>query len=252
MTAPRSPAVGYSSGAGMGRAVPIVALDVQTLDQALALVDDLGSLCRFYKVGSELFVSTGPAAVIALRERGCDVFLDVKLHDIPNTVRSAARSAAALGVALLTVHASGGEAMVRAAVEGAGHGCGVLAVTVLTSLDERWLAEAWGRTAVRVEDEVVRLAEVARRAGAHGVVCSGSEVAALRSRHGDALRLLVPGLRSDGGATDDQSRVATPAAAARDGASYLVLGRAVTGGGNPRAAMEAILATLTDGRATSE
>jgi orotidine-5'-phosphate decarboxylase len=230
----------------MSRAVPIVALDVPTMDRALALADDLGPLCRFYKVGSELFVSTGPAVVAALRERGCDVFLDVKLHDIPNTVRSAARSAARLGVTLLTVHASGGEAMVRAAVEGAGEECGILAVTVLTSLDESALAESWGRPPLRVLDEVVRLAELARRAGAHGVVCSGGEVAALRSRHGDALRILVPGLRPQGASTDDQSRIATPAAAARDGASYLVLGRAVTASVNPRGALEAILATLAD------
>ena len=232
-------------GAGAApSAVPIVALDVPTLERALALVDLLGDSCRFYKVGSELFLAAGPRAVVELRERGLEVFLDVKLHDIPNTVRGAARSAARLGVRLLTVHASGGRTMMDAAVDGAGEGCGVLAVTVLTSHDAASLAEAWGRGELDVEAEVLRLADDARSVGAHGVVCSGAEVAALRARHGDALRLLVPGLRLGEGAADDQARVVTPAAAARAGASYLVLGRTVTGAADPRAAMASVLRSL--------
>ena len=229
---------------GSHAAVPIVALDVPTLAEALSLVERLGGLCRFYKVGSELFTAEGPPVVRALRERGLDVFLDVKLHDIPNTVRGAARSAARLGARLLTVHASGGRAMMEAAVEGAGPECAVLAVTVLTSLDAASLAVAWGRAPLEIEREVCRLADDARAAGVHGVVCSGAEVAALRLRHGDALRLLVPGLRMGGDAADDQTRVATPAAVARAGATYLVLGRAVTAASDPRAAMAAVLRSL--------
>lgn len=227
-----------------GGAIPIVALDVPTLGRAIALVERLGDLCGFYKVGSELFVAEGPEAVVALRERGLEVFLDVKLHDIPNTVRGAARSAASLGVRLLTVHAVGGRRMIEAAVEGAGRECGVLAVTVLTSLDAPTLSAAWGRPSVEVAAEVLRLSDEARAAGAHGVVCSGAEVGALRARHGEALRFLVPGLRLGGEGADDQSRVVTPAEAARAGASYLVLGRAVTGASDPRDAMAGILRSL--------
>ena len=117
----------------------------------------------------------------ALRERGCDVFLDLKFHDIPNTVRGAVRSASRTGAALVTVHASGGADMLRAAVDAAGDRCGVLAVTVLTSLDARALSETWGRAVAAVEEEVLRLAELARSAGAHGIVCAASEAAAVRA-----------------------------------------------------------------------
>ena len=156
---------------------PIVALDFSTMDAALGLVDDLGDRCTFYKVGSELFTATGPAMVAALSKRGAAVFLDLKLHDIPNTVNGAARSAAALGARLLTVHASGGSAMLKAAVAGAREGgdCGILAVTVLTSFDGGSLSDVWGRRIASVEDEVMRLAQLAADAGAHGIVCSGKE-----------------------------------------------------------------------------
>ncbi len=212
----------------------IVALDRPTLAGALEIVDALDARCHFYKIGLELFTSAGPAAVEALRARGADIFLDLKLHDIPNTVRGAARTAAALGVRLLTVHATGGGPMIAAAVEGAGEGserggtpCGVLAVTVLTSLDAAVVGEAWGRTDVQVDGEVLRLARLSAVAGAHGVVCSGAEVAGVRAAS-PSLAPLVPGLRMPGDPSDDQSRVVTPAAAARDGARYFVLGRAVT------------------------
>lgn len=227
----------------------IVALDRPTLAGALAIVDTLGTRCSFYKLGLELFTAEGPAAIDAVRSRGADVFLDLKLHDIPNTVRGAAKRAASLGARLLTVHASGGAAMIRAAVDGAGEGstdrtaCGILAVTVLTSLDAPTLADAWGRRTLNVGDEVVRLARVAASAGAHGIVCSGAEVAAVRAT-APTLAPLVPGLRMPGEGTDDQVRVVTPAAAARDGARYLVLGRAVTAGPDPCAALDAIRASL--------
>lgn len=231
-------------------AIPIVALDVASAGEALALAQLLGDSCRYYKVGSELFTACGPDVVRALRELGCEVFLDLKFHDIPNTVGGAVRSAARLGVALLTVHASGGEPMIRAAVEAAGEGCSVLAVTVLTSLDAAGIAVAWGREpTLTVADEVDRLCGLAASAGAHGVVCSGHEVARVRDAFGRRLATLVPGIRLAGGAAHDQSRVVTPAAAQAAGARYLVLGRAVTGAADPRAAMLRVrseLAAATD------
>jgi orotidine-5'-phosphate decarboxylase len=220
-----------------GRPRAIVALDVSDLDRAMAIVDRLGDACTFYKVGSELFTAAGPQAVTTIRDRGCDVFLDLKVHDIPTTVERAARSAANLGATLLTVHASGGETMLRAAVEGGAHQCRVLAVTVLTSLDARELSAAWGRDVRDVEGEVLRLAEMARSAGAHGIVCAARETAAVRSRHGDDLRILVPGIRLEGAPPHDQARVATPEEAVRLGAAYLVLGRAVTQAPDPRLVM---------------
>jgi orotidine-5'-phosphate decarboxylase len=218
----------------------IVALDVPSLRDALSIVARLGDACRFYKVGSELFAREGPAAVTALRERGRDVFLDLKFHDIPNTVRKACESACAIGATLVTVHASGGPAMLHAAVEGAGTACGVLAVTVLTSLDAEALGDAWGREQLSVEQEVLRLAALAQQSGVHGVVCSGREVAAITSRFGSALAPLVPGLRLPGGAAHDQARAATPGEAAKAGARYLVMGRAVTGATDPAAALAAV------------
>lgn len=234
---------GVSAGS---TAIPIVALDFSSFDEALELVDLLGDRCRFYKIGSELFTRNGPKCVAEVVARGCDVFLDLKFHDIPNTVAGGARSAARLGVRLLTVHASGGRAMLEAAREGAAEGgdCGVLAVTVLTSLDAAGLASAWGRDRVDVQQEVLRLAGTAADAGVHGIVCSGQEAAAVRAAHGDRLALLVPGIRLAGGATQDQARVVTPRAAVQAGARYLVLGRAITAADDPRAAMESVLAEL--------
>ena len=223
---------------------PIVALDVQTADDALRIVDVLGSSCRFYKIGLELFTAAGPSIVTRVIDRGTDVFLDLKLHDIPNTVRGAARSAAALGARLLTVHAIGGAAMIEAAVEGAGPRLGILAVTVLTSFDDASLAAATGRPGISANDEVERLAEIAASVRAHGIVCSGAEAGAIHARFGEQLALLVPGIRMSGGSSHDQKRVVTPAAAATSGARYIILGRAVTAATDPRAAMEAVLADL--------
>lgn len=220
----------------------IVALDVPSAERAVALANSLGPECDFVKVGSELFTAAGPEVVRDLASGAGggpvrDIFLDLKFHDIPATVRGGARSAAALGAALLTVHASGGREMIEAAVEGAGPGCGVLAVTILTSLDANVLGEVWGRPVADLTEEALRLADIARSAGAHGVVCSGHEAAAIRERHGDALKLLVPGIRLAGGAVHDQRRVSTPASAVAAGASYLILGRAVTAADDPVAAL---------------
>jgi orotidine-5'-phosphate decarboxylase len=220
----------------------IVALDVPSAERAVKLADSLGPDCDFVKVGSELFTAAGPAVLRELARGapgagGRDIFLDLKFHDIPATVRGGARSAAALGASLLTVHASGGREMMEAAVEGAGTECGVLAVTILTSLDADILGDVWGRTVADLTEEALRLADLARSAGAHGVVCSGHEAAAIRERHGDALKLLVPGIRLAGGDVHDQRRVVTPASAVAAGASYLILGRAVTAAPDPVAAL---------------
>lgn len=225
------------------RAQPIVALDVPTMDAARALCDRLGPRADFVKVGLELYTAEGPRVVEWLQSRGMRVFLDLKLHDIPNTVKGAARSAASMGVALLTVHGYGGATMVEAAVEGAGGTTGILVVTVLTSFDARSLGVALGKEVPEMGAEVTRLAAVASVARAHGVVCSGHEVAAVRSSY-PALRPLVPGLRLDGGATHDQSRVVTPERAAADGAAYLVLGRAVTAASDPEAVLAGVLKGL--------
>ncbi|HXY32130.1 MAG TPA: orotidine-5'-phosphate decarboxylase [Gemmatimonadaceae bacterium] len=222
------------------KARAIVALDLPNADAARALVERLGPACDFVKIGSELFVAEGPHLVREQHQGGRQIFLDLKLHDIPNTVRAAARSAARLGVRLLTVHGSGGMAMVEAAVEGAGEGVGVMVVTILTSLDAPALAAAWGRPRVDVCEEVLRLAHMARAAGAHGVVCSGAEAAAVHAEHGDALAVLVPGIRLSGGAAYDQARIASPRAAIEAGARYLVVGRAVTEATDPAATLLAI------------
>jgi orotidine-5'-phosphate decarboxylase len=222
------------------KARAIVALDVPTVAEADALLSRVGSAADFVKIGSELFTAAGPEIVLRMRDEHRDVFLDLKWHDIPTTVRNAARSAAKLDVRLVTVHASGGRAMLDAAIEGAGNACGVLAVTVLTSLDATTLGQAWGRPIARVEDEVMRLAELAREAGAHGIVCSGAEAAAVRAKYGNTLRLLVPGIRLPGGDAHDQARVVSPEAALNAGASYLVLGRAVTAATDPREALASV------------
>jgi len=205
---------------------------------ARAVAPDVGLL----KVGLELFAAEGPSAVRSAAALGRPVFLDLKLHDIPNTVEGAARSAAASGASLLTVHASGGPDMVRAAVRGAGPRVRVLGVTVLTSLDEAALASVG--LAGPAEAAVVRLARLAVAAGAGGIVCSPHEVAAVRAAVGAGPLLVVPGVRPPGAARGDQARVATPAEAVRAGADVVVIGRPLREGGDPAAAARAIAAAL--------
>jgi orotidine-5'-phosphate decarboxylase len=219
---------------------PIVALDFPDATQALGMVETLGDFCRFYKVGSELFTAEGPVIVARLREHGSEVFLDLKLHDIPNTVGAAVRRIAAMGVRLTTVHASGGRAMLRAAAQAAKEegDCRVLGVTVLTSLDGGAAADAWGVQTFDVHDQVLRLASMAGQEGLHGVVCSGKEAAAVRAAEGSGFDILVPGVRLPGDSAADQARVVTPDGAARAGADYIVLGRSVTAAKDPRRAME--------------
>jgi orotidine-5'-phosphate decarboxylase len=225
--------------------VPILALDLPGIREALGLVDRVPH-ARWLKVGLQLFTSAGPEVVRALRDRGRRVFLDLKFHDIPNTVAHAVESAAALGVELLTVHASGGTAMMRAAREAAGRpgeGPAILAVTMLTSLSDFELAEAWGREGVSAADEVVRLATLARDAGMDGVVASVHELPAVHDRVGGLL-VLTPGIRLPGDAPGDQARVATPARAAQLGADYVVVGRSVSAAVDPAAAFARVLRGL--------
>lgn len=230
-------------------AIPIVALDVPDRAGAEAVVHRLGDACGFYKVGLELFSAEGPAIVSWLKGLGKDVFVDLKLHDIPNTVRGAARSVARHGASLLTVHASGGREMIAAAVQGAREGrpdggCGILGVTILTSMDATGVESAWGRSGVVVQDEVLRLAGLVVDGEGAGIVCSGHEAAAVSQHFGDRLGLLIPGIRLPGGEAHDQRRVMTPAAAAAAGARWLILGRAVTGAADPVAAMAEVQRSL--------
>lgn len=221
----------------------IVALDVADGGRARALAAELAPLgCRF-KVGFELFTAAGPALVEELAGRGHDVFLDLKFHDIPNTVRRACRQAAGLGAWMVNVHALGGPEMLAAAregVEAAGRRPLLVAVTVLTSHGPGTL-EAVG-LAGPVEGLVERLARLAWGAGLDGVVCSAREAPVLRAALGDGPVLVTPGIRPPGAAGDDQARVLAPAAALAAGASYLVVGRPVTGAPDPAAALAALKA----------
>lgn len=214
----------------------IVALDLPTGDAALALVDRLPQEVLWYKVGLELYLAEGAPILRELRARDKRVFLDLKLHDIPNTVASAVRIASRSGAELLTVHAAGGPAMVRAAVEAASDvdGPKILAVTVLTSMDA---AELGTIGVAEVPDtQVTRLARLALAAGAAGLICSPLEVAVLRSTHGNAPLLIVPGIRGPVDARGDQQRTATAADAIRSGASRIVVGRPITQAPDPHLA----------------
>jgi len=219
----------------------IVALDLPSEEQALEIVDRLGPAVDFYKVGSPLFTRVGPSLVRELRARGCRVFLDLKYHDIPSTVAGAVTSAASLDVELLTLHASGGEAMMRAARQAVGDdGPRLLAVTLLTSFSAVDVEQVWNKEILSMRDEVARLTSLAVDAGMHGVVTSPLEVESLRRRHGADLIFVTPGIRPDGERLADQARTATPAEAARAGADYLVIGRPVTAAPDPAAVVARI------------
>ena len=222
----------------------IVALDFPSAHDAIDFIDRLEGACRWFKVGLELFLAAGGAIVQTLRSRGYSVFLDLKFHDIPNTVASAVRSVGPLGAELLTVHASGGPAMLAAAAEAAA-GLALpprlLAVTVLTSMDRAQLAATGSLRSP--EEEVLLLARMAFASGIHGFVCSPEESASLRSALPESL-LVTPGIRPAGAGAGDQKRIATPAAALAAGANYLVVGRPITQAKNPTEAARAILAEM--------
>ncbi len=222
----------------------IVALDVQTRAEAVSKIETIGEAVGFYKIGMELFTAEGPDVVKAVRDMGKKVFLDLKFHDIPRTVERAVRSAAKLGVDLLTIHSTGGRAMIRAAADAAAEfgaaGPKVLAVTVLTSLDRTDLEDV-GITGRSPADQVFEMARFAVANGASGLVCSPMEVGRLSAALPAGTLFITPGVRPAGAALGDQKRVATPAEAVRDGATHLVVGRPILAAPDPAAAARSIL-----------
>ena len=225
----------------------IVALDFPAADPALALAAKLEDQCQWFKVGLELYIAAGPSIVETLVGRGHSVFLDLKLHDIPNTVGGAVRSAAALGASLLTIHAAGGPAMLKAAQEAAAGLAAapqLLAVTVLTSMDRAQLG-AIGISGAPAE-QVALLAKLGLDAGIEGFVCSPQEVAAIRALTGAKGVLVTPGIRPAGADKGDQQRIATPTYALDQGANYLVVGRPITQAADPALAAEAILFEIAE------
>jgi orotidine-5'-phosphate decarboxylase len=237
-----------SLGAGrLGRSASdhlIVALDFQSEWEALALVDRLEGSCRWFKVGLELYLAAGNTIITALKARGFSIFLDLKLHDIPNTVAGAVRSASTLGADFLTLHALGGPAMLMAAREAADsvpNAPRLLAVTILTSMDQEQLrAVGVGNSPA---SQALLLATMAEEAGVTGLVCSPQEVREMRANLQHPL-IVTPGIRPSGAAVGDQRRVATPGQAIADGADYLVVGRPITQAVDPAMAAEAILAEM--------
>jgi len=221
----------------------IVALDLPSAGAALDVVDELGDAADFYKVGSPLFTRAGPDIVRALVDRGKRVFLDLKYHDIPSAVAGAVTSAASLGVDLLTLHASGGTAMMRAAREAAADdGPRLLGVTILTSFAPVDVEEVWQKQVRSVRDEVARLAALAAAAGLHGIVTSPLEAESIRRRHGPQFLIVTPGIRPGGEPLGDQTRAASAADAVRAGADYLVVGRPILRDRDRRAALERLAA----------
>ena len=216
-----------------------VALDVATADEARALVERLGDTATSYKIGLQLFCSAGGGIVRELADAGKRIFLDLKFHDIPNTVAGAVRSVAGLGAAVINVHCSGGPEMMRAAAETAAGGMAVIGVTVLTSLDDEDLKELG--FAHTTEGQVLQMARLAGQSGLDGVVCSPKEIGMLRREMGDDFLLITPGIRPAWAAKGDQKRIMTPADAFKKGASALVIGRPITGADSPADAMVRIL-----------
>jgi len=220
----------------------IVALDVASSSEARQLVASIGDSAGIYKIGKQLFTVEGPALVRDLTSSGRSVFLDLKFHDIPNTVAAAVREAGRLGVSMLTVHATGGTAMLKAAVEAARDSATpplILAVTVLTSMSDSDLQDIG--VSGRVVDQVLRLAALARNQGCGGIVASAQEARELRQELGTGFEIVTPGVRPSGSPAGDQARVVTPAQALKAGATRIVIGRPITAAPNPASAAQAIL-----------
>jgi orotidine-5'-phosphate decarboxylase len=220
----------------------IIALDVPNAAQAQRLVQAIGDSGVFYKVGLELFTAAGPAFVNELVQSGKKVFLDLKIHEIPNSAAGAVRSAAALGVSMVTVHASGGSKMLRAAAEASAstqQAPIVLGVTVLTSLADSELQELGFKS--NAAEQVIRLANLAKSAGCGGVVASPQEASLLRKSLGPAMAIVTPGIRPAGSDIADQQRIATPSEALRSGASHIVVGRPINAASDPALAAKSII-----------
>ena len=227
----------------------IVALDVNSRQEAVEKVKAIGESVGFYKIGLELFTAEGPDVVKAVKDLGKRIFLDLKFHDIPRTVERAVKSGAKLGVDLMTIHSVGGKAMIKAAADAVAefgaNGPKILAVTVLTSLDQTDLADVGivGRTPA---EQVAAMAKFATANGAHGLVCSPKEVGTLSKMLKEGTLFITPGVRPAGSAVGDQKRVATPAEAVRDGATHLVVGRPILAAPDPVAAAKTILAEIAN------
>lgn len=225
----------------------IVALDVSTMDAMKSIVSSLGDSVSFYKVGMELFYAEGDQTVRYLQENGKQVFLDLKLHDIPNTVAHGVSSLTRLGANLITIHGQGGPVMMKAAAEAARESAEklgierpkLLAITVLTSFDDESWTSIGGQ--LPIADQVIRLAKLAKESGMDGVVCSALEAKMIREACGPDFLIVTPGIRPSFAATNDQKRIATPASALQDGASRLVIGRPITQAENPQEAVRLII-----------
>lgn len=222
-----------------------VALDTPDLENALQIVDALEGEVPVFKIGLELFSSAGPQAVRDVLARGSDVFLDLKINDIPNTTAGAVRAVSRLGASFVTVHANAGRATVRAAVEAATQSLNVLVVSVLTSLNDEELRETGVERTTG--DQVAAMARLATEEGAPGLVLASEEVAAIRQQHSE-LFLVTPGIRPATAAVGDQRRVGTPGAAVSAGSDLLVLGRAVTAADQPRSAFRSIVEEIDAAR----
>ena len=225
----------------------LIALDVPSRTEALRLVQSLHDLTGMFKVGLQLYTAEGPALVRSIIDAGGRVFLDLKFHDIPNTARHAALEAAKLGVSMMTIHTSGGRAMMEAVAAELRDQFGdrkpiVVGVTVLTSLDEAAIREIG--VSGRMDDHVLNLARLAEASGLDGVVCSPQEIQAIRKVVGRSFKIVTPGVRMPGQSTDDQQRTATPREAIGSGADYIVVGRPVTKAADPRAALQGLLQSL--------
>jgi len=221
----------------------IVALDFPSKDDALRLVEQLRSKVSFFKIGLQLYTAEGPDIVRAVLANGANVFLDLKLHDIPNTVARSVESASKLGVQMLTIHLSGGTEMIRAAVAAKKAKMSILGVTVLTSATQHTLDELG--MGEQLDRHVLRLGNLGVSAGIHGLVASPFEVKFLRAEFGDKIKLVVPGIRPSWSEPTDQKRFMTPREAIDAGADYLVIGRPITAHKNPREALGKILEEMS-------
>ena len=217
----------------------IVALDIATKAQALVLVEQLHDKISFFKIGLQLYTAQGPEIVRAVLATGVKVFLDLKLHDIPNTVARAVESASSLGVQMLTIHLSGGSEMIRAATGVRTNNMSILGVTVLTNANDQTLRETG--ISDTLDKQVVRLAKLGIENGIDGIVASPHEIKSLRAEFGDKIKIVVPGIRPSWSEPGDQKRFMTPREAIEAGADYLVIGRPITAHKNPREAVERIL-----------